>query len=112
MNEEELMRMVVRLIGDTESYQEMFKKAADEANKLAQVTKDLTRTEKLKDDAIERGVQVTRQVEKASEKYTRELKEMNSLLSILQMSHVRSLKRLSGEQRRNPNRNFLRPVLP
>ena len=80
MNEEELMRMVVRLIGDTESYQEMFKKAADEANKLAQVTKDLTRTEKLKDDAIERGVQVTRQVEKASEKYTRELKEMNSLL--------------------------------
>lgn len=80
MNEEELMRMVVRLIGDTESYQEMFQKAAEEANKLSHTVKELTRTEKLKDEAIERGAQVTRQVEKASEKYSRELRELVSLM--------------------------------
>lgn len=80
MNEEELMRMVVRLIGDTDSYQKMFQLAADEAAKLQKVTDDLTRTEKLKDEAIARGVEVTKSVERASEAYSREMKELNSLL--------------------------------
>ena len=93
MNEEELMRMVVRLIGDTESYQKMFQLAAEEAAKLQKVTDDLTRTEKLKDEAIARGVEVTKSVEQASEAYSREMKELNSLLKngeIAQETYARS----------------------
>jgi len=80
MNEEELLRMVVRLIGDTEAYQEMFQKAADSADQLKEATKGAAQAERIIQKSQEKGAEVTRQVEKASEKYSRELRDMKGLL--------------------------------
>ena len=100
MNEEELMKMVVRLVGDTASYEAMFQKAQEEAEKLTQVTKDLTRAERLKDEALAQGAAVTRSVEKASERYSREMRELSSLLKngeITQETYNRATKKTTQE---------------
>ena len=86
MNEEELLRMVIRLVGDTEAYQEMFQKAADSADQLKEATKGAAQAERIIQKSQEKGAEVTRQVEKASEKYSRELRDMKGLLDQGQIS--------------------------
>jgi TP901 family phage tail tape measure protein len=80
MNEEELMRMVVRLIGDTESFQEMFLAASEQAEKLKESVKGAYQAEKMMTEAQKKGAEVTKQVEKSSEKYAREIDELKTLL--------------------------------
>lgn len=80
MNEEELARLVVRLVGDTESYQQMFTAAAEKAGEMERASRKLGAAEKATAEAIRMGAEVTRQAESASEKYARQAREVKSLL--------------------------------
>lgn len=80
MNEEELARLVVRLVGDTESYQQMFTAAAEKSGEMERASRKLGAAEKATAEAIRMGAEVTRQAESASEKYARQAREVKSLL--------------------------------
>lgn len=90
MNEDELARLVVRLIGDTESYQKMFTEAAEKAAEMEKATKRLGAAEKATADAIRIGAEVTKQAASSSDRYGQEVAQLNSLLesgAITQETH-------------------------
>jgi TP901 family phage tail tape measure protein len=81
MNEEELARLVVRLVGDTDSYQKMFTEAAAKADEMNRATQKLGAAEKETAAAIKLGAEVTKQASTASDKYSAEVKQVNALLA-------------------------------
>jgi len=89
--ETEIERLVVRLVGDARKYQEMLKEAASGAEKLRAVAA----AEREHNKVMQAGAAVTRSVETATEKYQREVAELNELLkkeAISQQTYNRAVK--------------------
>lgn len=94
--ETELERMVVRLVGDSSSYMKMLQEAQTAATAMAQVEHQLTIAEKERDAVMAKGAAITAQVQTASERYTAQIFELNSLLArgaITQETYGRAVQR-------------------
>jgi len=96
----EIEAMVIRILGDSSVFQKAIDQAERAAKNLATTERELTKTEKAREKAMQEGARVTRLVENSTEQYQREVKELNSLLqkgAISQETLNRAVKRAGTE---------------
>lgn len=91
----EVERMVVRLMGDGTSYQQMVQDAKTATNEMAQTAEKAARASARMTDRLREGAAVARSVETATERYTREVSQLERQLrtgAISQRTFDRAMK--------------------
>lgn len=99
----EVGKLVVRLLGDAASYQKMLRGASKGTEELKQKFTLLAQAERLRNQSIAAGLSITRSVEAATTKYSRELAELGKLLKrghIDQKTYSKSVVKLEQDLQR------------
>lgn len=95
--EQEIQRMVVRLIGDSESYQKMFKEAVRASKTYEKANEEATKAEQRRQHIMNVGKTVTASVATATDQYENAVAELNTLVkegAITQETYNRALKKV------------------